>query len=108
MYTANTVISKVLLTGVIISLVLILLGSILVMTHPNASIQIGPNGMIAGILKMQPYSIINLGIIALLLTPAARVIAAGISFAVERDYRYVAISALVLGVMTAAAVVGLK
>jgi len=108
MSKTNSVISGVLLFGVVTSLILILIGSILLMGNRNQSIQVGPSGLIDGILKIQPYSIINLGIVVLLLTPAARVIAAGISFAVERDYRYIAISALVLGVMTAAAVVGLK
>jgi uncharacterized membrane protein len=108
MSTTNTIISRVLLAGVIASLVLILIGSIMLMIHQSSAQQLGPNGLIDGIVEMQPNSIINLGIIVLLLTPAARVIAAGISFAIEHDYRYVAISAAVLGVMTTAALVGLK
>ncbi len=108
MSDANTVISKILLIGVVASLTLVLFGSALFMIHPVAGGQRGISGLIDGIRKMQPDAIINLGILVLLLTPAARVIGAGVSFAMERDYRYVFISAIVLAVMTAAAIVGVK
>ena len=56
-------------------------------------------GVLAGLSSLNPLSIIEVGIIILLAIPFFRVAAGGVMFTAERDWRYVAISAFVLGVL---------
>lgn len=50
-------------------------------------------------LEGNTLSIIHLGIIVLIATPVARVLSCLIVFAAERDYLYVVLSAIVLGIL---------
>lgn len=52
-----------------------------------------------GLSSLNPLSIAELGVIVLLAIPLFRVAAGGLMFAYEKDWRYVFISALVLGVL---------
>ncbi len=56
-------------------------------------------GVIAGALEWRGRSLIQLGLLVLIATPIARVAFALLAFARQRDLTYVAISALVLGVL---------
>lgn len=47
-----------------------------------------------------PFALISLGIVVLMLTPYARVIAAVIYYAAERDWRFMGITILVLSIIT--------
>ncbi|MGE5498246.1 MAG: DUF1634 domain-containing protein [Syntrophothermus sp.] len=53
-------------------------------------------GIIKSVLELQSRGIIMLGLILLILTPIARVIFSLLAFAIQRDYIYTAISAIVL------------
>jgi Predicted membrane protein len=53
-------------------------------------------GVIAGVLRGESISIIQLGVLLLIATPIARVLISVIGFARERDWMYVACSLLVL------------
>lgn len=100
-------ISRVLLAGVVLSMATLVLGSVLYVTGP---INEGRPGSIVeilrGVVKLDPTSTINLGLLILLMTPVARIIAALIAFAIERDLKYVLISIFVLIVLLLSAVMG--
>ena len=55
-----------------------------------------PAEVIAGLAQFKPYAIIALGLLLLILTPIIRVAASIVIFLLERDYAYVAITAIVL------------
>jgi uncharacterized membrane protein len=52
-----------------------------------------------GALSGQAEAIIQLGLLLLILTPVARVAFSVVAFAVERDFEYVAMTLIVLGVL---------
>ncbi len=54
------------------------------------------SGIVKGIADIKGQAIIQAGIILLIATPILRVICSAIGFALEKDYMYVGISALVL------------
>ncbi len=51
-------------------------------------------------LATRPRLLVNLGIAALMLTPYVRVLASMVSFAFERNWKYTAFTAFVLGALT--------
>lgn len=55
--------------------------------------------IVAGAFSGRAQSIIQLGILALIATPILRVVFSLIGFAIERDSKYVAITALVLALL---------
>jgi uncharacterized membrane protein len=57
-------------------------------------------GVIAGVVRGNSVSIIQLGVLLLIATPIARVFISVIGFARERDWMYVACSLLVLALLT--------
>jgi uncharacterized membrane protein len=65
--------------------------------EPAALSHIG--GVIGGIKAGDPAAIIQLAVLLLIATPVARVVFALISFAIERDKLYVAVSLVVLMVL---------
>jgi uncharacterized membrane protein len=107
--------------GVIAAAVLVAIGGVLVLRHPNAPV---PNytvfhppvrhaasasanvpfRSISGVLEHlgsgSGGSIIALGLLVLVATPIARVIFAIIGFARERDWLYTVVSLIVLAVLT--------
>jgi uncharacterized membrane protein len=62
--------------------------------------------LFAGILALDPASVISLGLLALIATPFARVAVSMVAFAMERDWRYLAITALVLAILIAGILLG--
>src|SRR5215471_13436282 len=52
-----------------------------------------------GLQVLQPQSIIALGLLLLIVTPILRVAVSIVAFALERDLRFVVITALVLGIL---------
>jgi uncharacterized membrane protein len=71
-------------------------GSVVSMESPH-NIQLG--SLFAGLARLRPTAVIELGILMLLFTPIARVVTAVITFALERDLKYVLISLGVLAVV---------
>lgn len=57
------------------------------------------HGIIGGVLALQTSAIVQFGIILLIATPIARVLLTLIAFAIRRDWMYVVISTIVLGVL---------
>ena len=52
-----------------------------------------------GAIAWQPLAVIQLGILVLIATPVARVLFSMLGFALERDWMYVAITAIVLALL---------
>lgn len=55
--------------------------------------------LFVGLVQLRPTAVIELGILLLLFTPIARIVTAVITFALERDLKYVLISLGVLAVV---------
>jgi uncharacterized membrane protein len=54
-----------------------------------------------GLATLRPAALVQVGLVILLLTPVARVAASVVGFFMERDWLYVAITAVVLAVLLA-------
>jgi uncharacterized membrane protein len=104
----ESVMGRLLITGVIISGVLILFGGISYLIREGATIPqykafIGEPShlrsvkqIIKGVIHFNSLSIIQLGLLLLIATPISRVIFSVIGFFFEKDYLYVIISLIVL------------
>ena len=89
--------------GVILSAAVIVIGLFLELLQPNKfapqKLQMFPQsfGQVwAGLLILRPQAVIALGLLLLIATPVARVAVSIVAFAVERDWRFVAITTVVL------------
>ena len=65
--------------------------------EPEALKNVG--AVVEGIATLQARSIIQFGLLLLIATPIARVAFAAVAFALEKDYMYVVITLIVLGVL---------
>jgi len=111
----NSIIGNVLRYGVIVSFVIILIGSVLLFYEGSTGYYtlgsaqdlfqrhnkflIGLVPTIQGIALAKPYAIIELGLIVLLATPIARVAISIFLFASERRYILAAITCAVLTIL---------
>ncbi len=104
--------------GVLIAAFVTVVGGIAFMIHhgslvPDHSVFRGQpemlstlTGVISGAIALQPAAIVQLGIVLLIATPVARVLLTLIAFAVQRDWMYVLISAIVLALLMYSLIVG--
>jgi uncharacterized membrane protein len=110
----NVVIGNLLKYGVLVSTILVVIGvAMLFLNTPQAfpsSVQqlvasnygkptLNLSQLLDGITAANPVFLIQLGLIVLLATPVARVVASIMMFAAERDMLYVAITLIVLAVL---------
>lgn len=72
--------------------------------HPAEYTTLG--GIFGGVLSMNAMSWIQMGVIALILTPILRVLLSLVDFVRERDWLYAAITAVVLAIIIANSVGG--
>jgi len=101
----NRTVATALGSGVALSLLILIWGSVLYLRHPSAPPSPPTiSGILRGTVHLNPAATINLGLFVLLITPVARVIAALTAFALEHDKRYVLISLAVLAVLALAGV----
>ncbi|MEO8854452.1 MAG: DUF1634 domain-containing protein [Ginsengibacter sp.] len=110
-YDIESVMGKLLITGVIISGTLILAGGIFYMIQEGLSIphfktfRGVPSNLRSvkqicyGFVHLDSLSIIQMGLLLLIATPIARVIFSVIGFLFEKDYLYVLISLIVLAII---------
>ncbi|MEO6894378.1 MAG: DUF1634 domain-containing protein [Ginsengibacter sp.] len=110
-YDIESVMGRLLITGVIISGSLILFGGVYYLIQKGFSIPhyktfVGePSNLrsvkqiIKGVIQFDSLSIIQLGLLLLIATPISRVIFSVIGFSVEKDYLYVIISLIVLAII---------
>jgi len=99
--------------GMVISTTLFAIGVLLALfrTHgaPRTIDVLRPNPpgeLFAGVFALDPIAIMRLGTVAMILTPVARVVASIVAFAVDRDYRFVAITSFVLAAIVCTVVLG--
>jgi len=112
----NVVIGKVLRYGVLLSGLIIILGTVGLafangssdtsglLTYnpgsiPHDSIDTSPSGLLHGIITFAPFSWIELGVLVLIATPVSRVVVSVFLFASEQDRLYVLITAVVLALL---------
>jgi uncharacterized membrane protein len=104
---AELAISHVLRGGVVLSALIILAGVVAFYLdyftasgHPvNTAFPHTLSGVGAGLAHGNPVAVIVLGLLVLLATPVARVAVSIIAFALERDWRYVVITSIVLVIL---------
>ena len=84
---------------------LMLLGIALVFFRPDFMMQVGPAMPLAWLPKQislgNPYAVMQLGVVLLLLTPLARLVVAALSFWMEGERRYTLVSLAVLFIILA-------
>lgn len=112
----SAVISGVLRYGVIVSAVIIAIGAVLLLLRngalevsglvtyspnhtPHSNFDPSLGHLLAGLATADPQSIIELGVLVLLATPAVRVLLSVLLFAAEGDRTYAYITAVVLCVL---------
>jgi uncharacterized membrane protein len=111
---AELIISYVLRGGVLLSAGVILLGVILfylryaanshsvyTRTYPHSL-----GGVVQGVTHGNPLAVIALGLLILLATPTLRVVISIVTFAIEHDWLYTAITALVLLILLVSFLLG--
>ena len=108
------VIGNVLRYGVVASAAIIMLGVVLLVAStgtsgidqaivynpsqvPHGDFGVSLDVILTGLATLQPYAIIQLGVIVLLATPVSRVLISVFLFAAEHDLTYVYITLVVLG-----------
>ena len=62
--------------------------------------------LLSGLLALDPASVIALGLVILIATPFARVAVSILAFALERNWRYVVVTASVLAILIAGLAIG--
>jgi uncharacterized membrane protein len=104
-------VSNLLRTGVTIAGLVVLAGGIyFVLRHGNEPADFGTfhgaaaadrivGEIVASAFALRARSIIQLGVLLLIATPVLRVALSLVGFALERDWHYVVITAIVLGVL---------
>jgi len=106
------IIGTLLRTGVILAAAVVLAGGVLYLVRhgheiPHYATFTGqpeslksPRDIVHGVMGMSARAIIQLGLLLLIATPVARVAFSAIAFAIERDYMYVVITLIVLGILS--------
>jgi uncharacterized membrane protein len=108
----NKYIEIVLGVGVILSLLILIWGSILALLNPediNISAAMKPGSLLHvlnGVGRLDPISTIHFGLLVLIIAPIARVVAAGIVFAVNRERKYALIALIVFAILMISSTVG--
>lgn len=94
---ASTWISRILFVGSLCAAALLALGLGLLwirgsfLDHAGNVEPSSVSNFFSALMGGEPVAFINLGILAMMLTPFLRVVAAVISFLMEKDYRYAAV-----------------
>jgi uncharacterized membrane protein len=101
-------VSRVLGIGMGISVVLMLAGLLLGLVSgdgmPTHVVSLGD--LLPGLVELDPAAYLSLGILVLVATPFVRVAGSIVAFALERDRRYVLVTAVVLAVMCVGVLLG--
>lgn len=106
----NSVISRVLVVGLLTAIALLLIGVVLTIARPEVAIPHATSikdipGQLAA---LEPGGFYQLGLLVLLATPFARVVALGIAYTQRRQWLFAGISFLVMAMLILGAVLGLS
>ena len=99
----NELLSRVLKTGLYLSLIVMALGILLVVVQHPAQADVRAlrlPELLGGLVRGSGVAVLDLGLVLLMLTPVARVVAALIGYTAERNRLFAFISAAVLLVLT--------
>ena len=107
----EVMIGNLLRAGVLIAATVVVIGAVIYLAHYGlqpasfsvfrgeaAALRTLP-AIVKGAVHLHGKSIIQLGLLLLIATPIARVMFSVVGFAVERDYLYVFVTLIVLGVL---------
>ena len=101
-------VSRVLTYGIAVSVALmaagLLLGVLAGAGMPRGVVSLA--GLPSGLAALEPAAYLSLGLIALIATPFVRVAGSLVAFLLERDGRYVLVTAIVLAVMCLSVLLG--
>ena len=104
-------IARLLRVGTYASVVLLLVGTILLLVEGRSPLDLGPifdPGTIAvDLVALRSAGFLWLGIVGLIATPSARVVAALVGYARRGDARMASVAALILVVLVAGVIAGL-
>ena len=98
----NRTMYLVLVTGMVLSFSIMIIGLVMYAISPTEGTTMSLDKIFDGIVHSNPIAVIDLGIVLLIATPLVRVIAAGITFGLEKDYRFLGISIFVLAMIVLA------
>ena len=103
-------VSRVLATGLVLSVALLLTGAIMVLAGrgPSPSAKTSLADLPRALAALEPGGFLNLGLVVLLATPVARVVALVVSFARRRAWLFCGISFFVLALLALSAYLGLR
>lgn len=104
----NVLIQYALMLGLGLSLLFMVVGAVLLPFHPVAASTHALFGrqVFNGLLDLNPLSFLSLGIILLMITPALRVLVAGIGYLIEKDMAFAAVSLGVFAILVLSVLVG--
>ncbi|MBC1917379.1 DUF1634 domain-containing protein [Listeria booriae] len=111
MHRVEAIVSTLLRIGVLLSAAIILIGLLLLMFtgtsgYPGTTYPTTLTAIFDGITQFKPYAIVMFGLFCLILTPVLRVLVSFVTFLKEKDYLYVAITAIVLIILTISFLIG--
>jgi uncharacterized membrane protein len=106
---------RVLVGGMIVSTILFIIGVVRALMHPTSfplsaewvRQHYAFSTVIHGLATLDPMIVMMVATILLILTPVARVIVSIWAFIVDRDYKFVAITSIVLLIMVITVIAGL-
>lgn len=106
---SNTI-SRVLVVGLLMAMTLLVVGVILTLARPGIGVRHATalRDLPAQLAALEPGGFYELGLLVLLATPFARVVALGIAFARRRRWLFAAISLVVTAMLILGAVLGLS
>ena len=106
----NSVISRVLVVGLLAAIALLVVGVILTIARPGVAVPHATSikDIPAQLAALEPGGFYQLGLLVLLATPFARVVALGAAFATRRRWLFAAISFVVMTMLILGAVLGLS
>ena len=105
------ILGNLLRTGVVLSMAIVLIGGVLFVSEnkgshvdysvfkPEALAYSSILTILKGVTTFKSSAIIQFGVLLLIFTPIMRIIFSVVSFILERDYMYVVIGLIVLGVI---------
>lgn len=112
-------IGRVLQAGVLLAAGVVVLGATLLLQREGGEVAdfrtfAGPagylrsvGGVVSAAMGLDPYAVVQLGLLLLVATPVARVALTLVAFAIQRDRLYVAMTGLVLALLLAGLVFGI-
>jgi uncharacterized membrane protein len=95
----NRTMYLVLVTGMVTSFSVMVIGLVMYSVNPTEGTTLPLDKILDGIVHGNPIAVIDLGIVLLIATPMVRIIAAGMAFGLEKDYRFVGIAVFVMAMI---------